>query len=108
MQLTDMVRFKDLNAQALYVLETVQRAFDVVEVEPTLTGAAQDFYPEGGVHRAGYAWDFRIWDLPEDLRLVTVCRVLKWLTMQDKRYYVLYGDKDHVDHFHVGYHYTNV
>ena len=100
-EIKDVARLKVINWQFVEVCNVVCNVFDEQNVVPVLTGASYEDYPAGSDHAMGLAWDWRIWDLV-DVPLAVGRIYLELFSVSDA-FYVLYGDPDHIDHFHVGY-----
>lgn len=89
--------------EMMIVLKHIGMIGSMMGIVPTITGAAQSYYPAGKVHRQGYAYDIRVYDMPKADEFAKALR--KELASVSKHYVVLWRDNDenHIDHIHVGF-----
>jgi len=90
-----------INWPIIEIALAVWQAYKEQGVTPIVTGADDPAYVQRGVHDRALALDFRIWNLPDPARAAERIREQLWEI--DLKYVVLYGDKNHLDHIHVGY-----
>lgn len=95
------VRFKIIPVEMIAMFEAILHAAAKQGVEPTITGAAYECYPKGKVHDQGYAIDVRTFNIP-DPRLYAEDITIE-LGAVSPHFAVLYGDKQHRDHIHIGF-----
>jgi len=95
------VRFKIIPFEMIKMFEAILFAAGNQGVEPTITGAAFEKYPKDKVHDQGYAIDVRVSDIPD--RREYAHDIMRLLGAVSPHYKVLYGDKQHLDHIHIGF-----
>jgi len=95
------VRFKIIPFEMINMFDAILFAAEKQGVEPTITGAAFEDYPKGKVHDKGYAIDIRVIGIPDPKAYADeIERILRAVS---PHYKVLYGDKQHLDHIHIGF-----
>lgn len=90
-----------LPRQLLWMLLEIDMAADECGEQVWISGCQEPkVYPEGKVHRMGYAVDLRVWNLIDPDTFVAH---LRHELPESEHFKVLYGDEGHLDHIHVGY-----
>lgn len=97
----ECVRFKHIPEEFIDVWEALREAGAKQKISPTITGASYENYKKGSYHDKGWAWDVRISDIPDKLAFVFF--VYDRLIKIDRRYRIVYGNADHIDHIHIEY-----
>lgn len=95
------VRFKIIPYEMVAMFDCLLALGKALNVEPVITGAAYEDYPEGKVHDQGYGLDVRTANLPEPKDFADQLKRL--LRAVSPHYKVLYGDEQHLDHIHIGF-----
>lgn len=95
------VTFKHIPYEMVHMFMAILLAAERQGVQPVITGAAGTFYPEGKVHRMGYAIDVRTLNLKDPRPFVH--DVETYLRTVSPYYKVLYGNDKHLDHIHIGF-----
>lgn len=95
------VRFKIIPVEMIAMFDAILGAAAKQGCEPTITGASYESYPVGKVHDRGYAIDVRTFDIPDPKRYAQDIAIE--LGAVSPHFAVLYGDKQHCDHIHIGF-----
>ena len=98
MKLLDSVRVKTIRPEVVPIIGAISRYTS----EVTVTGWQDLSYRPDGAHADGRALDLRVWDQASPSRLAQ--HLKDELYPLSPHYIVLWGDKGHKDHIHVGYH----
>ena len=97
------VRFRMFPIEFTPVLEALHMVEKTFKVSCVITGAAFEKYAPDGYHGKGYAWDIRTSNLPDAFRAAVI--IFTHLRSMNKRYRVVFGTKDHVNHIHIEFRY---
>lgn len=100
-QIKGCVRFKIIPFEMLAVFKALILAGESQGVDPVITGASYENYPIGKVHDRGYAVDVRTSNLPNPAAFAISVSIQ--LGAVSPYYVVLYGDRQHCDHIHIGF-----
>ena len=101
MILLDTVRLKRLRAEMVPVLEALS-IYETDNHEVTITGWQDETYTPGRAHADGRAIDLRTYDQPDPGMMAQFLKDA--LYPLSPHYIVLWGDDEHHDHLHVGFH----
>ena len=93
--------FRCIPFEMLIAMYELLYAGELQNIEPVITGAADEHYPVGKVHDRGYAIDVRTSNLPDPQKFAD--QLSDRLGVVDPHFKVLYGDPAHLDHIHIGY-----
>jgi len=97
----DSVRFRYIPYEMVCMFDALLSMGRHQGVQPIITGAADEDYPEGKVHAEGYALDVSTSNLSDPDAFARGLRV--YLGAVGPHYLVLYGDEEHKNHIHVGF-----
>ena len=100
-QVEKNVRFKYIPYEMVVMFDALLACGKVQGVQPVITGAAYEDYPEDKVHGEGYALDVRASNLPDPKGFVEGLN--KCLRAVSPHYKVLFGDEEHKNHIHIGF-----
>lgn len=100
-QILPNVRFRLIPLEMMHMFWAISFAAAKQGIEPTITGAAYESYPQGKVHDRGYAIDVRTAGVPDPENYAYTIR--RYLETVSPHYVVLYGDKQHLNHIHIGF-----
>lgn len=95
------VRFRIIPIEMQIMFNAIHHAAREQGIEPTITGAAYENYPKGKVHDRGYAIDVRVSGVPDPEMYADSIR--RYLGAVSPHYVVLYGDREHRNHIHIGF-----
>lgn len=95
------VRFSKIPPEMLPMFHAIDIYAKQQGVAATITGAADENYPVGKVHDRGYAIDVRVYDIPAPWQYADSVR--RYLRAVSPHYVVLFGDRKHLDHIHIGF-----
>lgn len=101
LQISENTRFKVIPYEMVIMFDALLACGKVHKVQPVITGASYENYPKGKVHDQGYGIDVGVKNLSNPKGFAAdIKRVLGSLS---PHYKVLYGDKKHLDHIHIGF-----
>jgi len=95
------VRFRYIPYEMVVMFDALLACGKVQGVQPVITGASYEDYPEDKIHGQGYAIDVRTSNLPDAKGFAE--GLDKVLGSLSPHYKVLYGDSGHLNHIHIGY-----
>jgi len=95
------VRFRYIPYEMVVMFDALLAAAKVQGVQPVITGAAYEDYPEGKVHSEGYGLDVRASNLPDPQGFAEGLQYA--LDSLSPHYKVLYGEGEHKNHIHIGF-----
>ena len=101
MKLLAKVRVREIKASMVPVLEALS-IFEGSNHKVTITGWQDLTYRSDGAHADGRAIDLRTYDQPDPGMMAQFLKDA--LYPLSPHYIVLWGDDEHHDHLHVGFH----
>jgi len=93
------VIFREFNSHFVDFIGVLNDVAEKMGFIPTITSAAEGEHTLSSYHVLNCAWDIRTRGLKE-VNMV-VFNLGKNLEALDRRWEIIYGDKDHLDHIHV-------
>ncbi len=93
------VIIKEVNTEFFQLCVEAFLIYDKYNIIPTITSANDGEHIPTSLHYKNLAWDLRIWGLNEPMKVAE--ELASNLREISKYWQVLYGDDNHLNHFHV-------